>query len=175
MYILGTIDPEILKELQDKLYKTFDIISEFDYTVFKNLKNKQFSLNGITLTINDSEIMVSDRFTFDWKRKNLDAYTYNPYNNFLPERKTIEFSLNILIVNTSVQSVNISVKFNNKFQEDPETVFELYVGEEKYLVSNEWHEKEGFEERAFQKSTIEKPEPFDIQFINHMLTKLKVK
>jgi hypothetical protein len=48
------------------------------------------------------------------------------------------------------------------------------VGEKKYLISNTWVDRIGFEEMVFQESTVTAPEPFDINFISNMLTKLQV-
>lgn len=158
---------DLLKELQEYIEQDLDKISMFDYTAFSHVDSDQFTIDGINVTIAQNKIELCNFYSIDF----YDAY--DPYYHGGGGYKISkgEFRLSINICNSNVTSIKCTCRYNNDQSSD---FLKLYVGEKKYLISNTWVDRIGFEEMVFQESTVTAPEPFDINFISNMLTKLQV-
>lgn len=159
----------MLSKLEAAILKDVDIISEFDFTAFKSIKSDQFSLNDVNVTIDNGIIEICNFHNYTYTNTEPAFHENARYNNEITE----EFKFSVHVESNAVQSIIIDSRIKLQYAA-PDVIFKLYVGDERLLISNNWYDKIGFEEMAFQRLTVDKPNPFDLQFVNMVVKKLQV-
>lgn len=163
----------VLKKLENSILEDINKIDAYDYSVFKNIGHFQSSLDGINITASNNELILGTRYVYPCEQQDV----WLPYHPNMPDRfqqtpPDEVFELRINIINCVTKYVTITTDIRT--QEDPLDIFKILIGDERMLISNKWYDKIDFQEMAFQQSTVDTPEPFDLQFVYTVLSKLKV-
>lgn len=168
------MDKQTVQTVCDKIKKDIlDNVQDFDYTAFKHFRPEdQTSIQGINVDVKNNVLTLSKMLTFDYVRNN-EQYDmqFNTRYQYQMVKMNIEFKIRVLVDTGTVTSVTIESGWNNN---PTEIIFGLYIGNEKYLINNTFYDRTTFEADVFQQSTVDKPEPFGLDYVLEIIQKLKV-
>lgn len=172
------MNDETTKMISEKIRDEFlDKIQDFDYTVFEHFKKEdQTTIQGINIDKTGNVLTLSRMLKFDyiassnWHDHDPFRQQYNPAN-YRPVQ--IYVTPSVRIVDSKV--VSLVIKYSKSDSPVPEeSVFNIHVGEEKYLINQTFYDKGTFEGYVFQQSTIDKPTHFGLDYVLEIIQKLKV-
>lgn len=101
--------------------------------------------------------------------------TGNTIHSRLPNGLKSSYTPKAIINLKTMKLTNLSLIYmlsDNSYQKDEDTMFYFLVGKEKFLISGQWVDRMGLEEKAFQYSTTETRVPFDLSDIYRIVTEL---
>ena len=164
-HTVQTICDSIRKEILDKVQK-------FDYTVFEHFKPEdQTTIQSINVDVKNNILTLSRMLKFDYIDSSNSAYNYT--SRYSMRQIYVDFKIRVLPKSGKVTSVTIELSMDGQ-RSSADIAFGLYVGDEKYLINSEFFERESFEGHAFQQSTVDKADPFGLDYVLEIIQKLKV-
>lgn len=163
-HTIQTICDSIRKEILDKLQK-------FDYTAFEYFKPEdQTTIQSINVDVRNDVLTLSRMLKFDYIESDP---IFNRTSKYSMRQIYVDFTMRVLPTSGKVTSVTITLSMDGQIS-PADVAFGLYVGGEKYLINSEFFERATFEGYVFQQSTVDKPEPFGLDYVLEIIQKLKV-
>lgn len=173
-YLLTQLDNKTVQTICDKIREEIlDKVQFFDYTVFEHFKPEdQTTVQRINVDVKNNVLTLSRVLKFDYIDNNYDPYSY-PSHSHSVRQINVDFIIRVLPKSGKVISITIELGMNGGTASSV-IVFSLYVGDEKFLINDDFYERETFEGHVFQQSTVDKAEPFGLDYVLEIIQKLKV-
>lgn len=173
-FLITHVDNHTVQTICDSIReKILDIVQDFDYTVFKHFKPEdQTSINQINVDVKNDVLTLSRLLTFDYVQHN-DLYLHRSQGQYQIRKIYIDFKIKVLPKSGKVTSVTIDYSMDGS-RGPSDIVFGLYVGDTKYLINNTFYDIESFEGMVFQQLTVDKADPFGLDYVLEIIQKLKV-
>lgn len=175
-YLRTHLDNKTVQTICDKIREEIlDKVQTFDYTVFEHFKPEdQTTIQRINVDVKNNVLTLSRMLKFDYVdiNNNYDPYRYSPHQ-YSMRQIYVDFKIRVLPKSGKVTSVTIELGMDGQSRNEG-VAFGLYVGDEKFLINNDFYDRESFEGHVFQQSTVDKAEPFGLDYVLEIIQKLKV-
>lgn len=175
--------PQNIIEIEDKFRDFCLEVHSFDTTAFQPSINYNAlfpTVTNIEVDGNTGFVEISTEFLTEIIRDNSYGYTTSTAPSYYIDQKGHIKDVREKQTMRDRRYYYFHMRFDNLgrlknariLDGTKNELFGLHIGIHQYLICGKWYDKEGFDEKGFQASTVEKREPFDLTFVWELLNDL---